>query len=91
MRFLNNTSTDPYFNLAFDEYCLENVRQEETYFFLWRNRPAVIVGLNQNVFAEVNLQYLDSHGITLAISRPAEPELHHHREGAVPGTCRRCP
>ena len=66
MRFLNNTSTDPYFNLAFDEYCLEKVRQEETYFFLWRNRPAVIVGLNQNVFAEVNLQYLDSHGITLA-------------------------
>ena len=66
MRFLNNTSTDPYFNLAFDEYCLENVRQEETYFFLWRNRPAVIVGLNQNVFSEVNLQYLDSHGITLA-------------------------
>lgn len=66
MRFLTNTSTDPYFNLAFDEYCLENVGKDETYFFLWRNRPSVIVGLNQNVFAEVNLQYLQDHGITLA-------------------------
>ena len=66
MKFLTNISTDPHFNLAFDEYCLENVRKEEPYFFLWRNRPSVIVGLNQNVFSEVNLQYLDSHGITLA-------------------------
>lgn len=66
MRFLTNTSTDPYFNLAFDEYCLEHVRREETYFFLWRNRPSVIVGLNQNVFSEVNLQYLETHGVTLA-------------------------
>ena len=66
MRFLTNTSTDPYFNLAFDEYCLENVGKDETYFFLWRNRPSVIVGLNQNVYSEVNLQYLDANGITLA-------------------------
>ncbi len=66
MKFLTNISTDPYFNLAFDEYCLENVREEEPYFFLWRNRPSVIVGLNQNVFSEVNLGYLEEHGITLA-------------------------
>ncbi len=66
MKFLTNTSTDPHFNLALDEYCLESVRCEEDYFFLWRNRPSVIVGLNQNVFSEVNLSYLDSHGITLA-------------------------
>ena len=25
MKFLTNNSTDPYFNLAFDEYCLENM------------------------------------------------------------------
>ena len=66
MRYLTNNSTDPYFNLAFDEYCLENVISEESYFFLWRNHPSVIIGLNQNAFSEVNLGYLDSHGITLA-------------------------
>lgn len=66
MKFLTNNSTDPYFNLAFDEYCLENIPSEEPYFFLWRNRPAVIIGLNQNAYSEVNLDYLNSHGITLA-------------------------
>ena len=66
MKYLINNSTDPYFNLAFDEYCLENIPSEEPYFFLWRNRPAVIIGLNQNTYSEVNLDYLNSHGITLA-------------------------
>lgn len=66
MKYLINTSTDPYFNLAFDEYCLENIVSDEPYFFLWRNRPSVIIGLNQNAYGEVNLDYLNSHGITLA-------------------------
>lgn len=66
MKYLINNSTDPYFNLAFDEYCLDNIPSEEPYFFLWRNRPAVIIGLNQNAYSEVNLDYLNSHGITLA-------------------------
>ena len=66
MRYLTNNCTDPYFNLAFDEYCLENVISEEPYFFLWRNRPSVIIGLNQNAYSEVNLPYLEDHGILLA-------------------------
>ena len=55
MKYLINESTDPYFNLAFDEYCLENIISDEPYFYLWRNRPAVIIGLNQNAYGEVNL------------------------------------
>ena len=66
MKYLVNDSTDPYFNLAFDEYCLENILSEEPYFFLWRNRPAVIIGLNQNAYSEVNLDCLNARGITLA-------------------------
>ena len=33
---------------------------------LWQNRPSVIVGLNQNPYAEVDVQYLEAHHITLA-------------------------
>ena len=66
MRYLTNNSTDPYFNLAFDEYCLENIVSREPYFFLWRNRPSVIIGLNQNAYSEVNIPFLESRGITLA-------------------------
>jgi lipoate-protein ligase A len=65
MRFLTNPSTDPWYNLSFDEYCLEQYPSDDKFFYLWRNRPSVIVGLNQNVYAEVNLDYLDAQGICL--------------------------
>lgn len=65
MRYLLNSSTDPYFNMALDEFCLENIVLDEPYFYLWRNRPSVIIGLNQNAYSEVNLKYLEENGINL--------------------------
>ena len=66
MRYLTNPCTDPHRNMAFDEFCLESLPLDEPVFYLWRNRPSVIIGLNQNAYGEVNLPYLASHGITLA-------------------------
>ena len=66
MRFLTNPSTDPWYNMSFDEYCLERYLSDDSYFYLWRNRPSVIIGLNQNAYSEVNLGYLEAHGIALA-------------------------
>ena len=66
MKYLRNDSTDPHWNMAFDEFCLEQLPLEEPVFYLWQNRPSVIIGLNQNAYGEVNLQYLRDHGITLA-------------------------
>ena len=65
MRYLLNNSTDPYFNMALDEFCLENIVLDEPYFYLWRNRPSVIIGLNQNAYSEVNLKYWEENGINL--------------------------
>ena len=66
MRFLTNPSTDPWYNMSFDEYCLEQYPSDDNFFYLWRNRPSVIIGFNQNAFAEVNLGYLEEKGIALA-------------------------
>ena len=66
MRYLRNTSTDVYFNMAFDEYALEQLPLDEPLFFLWQNRSAVIIGINQNAYAEVNIDYLGQHDISLA-------------------------
>ena len=52
--------------MSFDEYCLERFPSDETVFYLWRNAPSVIIGLNQNVYSEVNLRYLEDNGIVLA-------------------------
>ena len=66
MRYLLNPSTDPHFNMAFDQFCLERLQADEPVFFLWQNRPSVIIGLNQSAYAEVNLHYLEEQGIVLA-------------------------
>lgn len=66
MRYLTNPCTDPHRNMAFDEFCLEQLPLDEPVFYLWRNRPSVIIGLNQNAYGEVNLPYLEEKGIVLA-------------------------
>lgn len=52
--------------MSFDEYCLQQYSSNESFFYLWQNSPAVIVGLNQNVYSEVNLDFLKQKGICLA-------------------------
>ncbi|MBQ9485822.1 MAG: lipoate--protein ligase [Clostridia bacterium] len=59
--FLTHDFTDPYFNLASEEYLLK--LKKEFFVYLWIDAPSVIVGVNQNALQEVNLDYTDSHGI----------------------------
>ena len=66
MKYLQNSSLDPHFNMAFDEFCLEQLKADEPVFYLWQNRPSVIIGLNQSAYAEVNLPFLREKGIVLA-------------------------
>ena len=66
MRYLRNLSTDVYFNMAFDEYALEQLPLDDPLFYLWQNRAAVIIGLNQNIHTEVDLDYAREHDIMVA-------------------------
>ena len=66
MKFLINPCTDPHWNMAFDEFALEGLDIDESVFYLWQNAPAVIIGLNQSAYAEVNLPFLEERGIVLA-------------------------
>jgi lipoate-protein ligase A len=53
MLCIHNTSNEPYFNQATEEYLLKNF--EEDIFMLWQNNNAIIVGKHQNTLAEINL------------------------------------
>ncbi len=53
---INQTSTDPYFNLAAEEYFLKNF--QEDFFMQWRSRPSVVVGKHQNALAEINHEFV---------------------------------
>ncbi len=56
MLCINHTGTDPYFNLATDEYLLKNFTED--CFMLWRNDNAIIIGKHQNTLSEINLDYV---------------------------------
>lgn len=65
MNFYDLSSTNPWWNMAFDEWLLQN-GPDEPVFRLWRNEPSVIIGHNQVAAQEVNLEYLRQNGIKLA-------------------------
>jgi len=61
MYIIKRHTTDPYFNLATEEYVLKNF--DEDSFMLWRNEPSIIVGKHQNTLAEINLDYVNANKI----------------------------
>jgi lipoate-protein ligase A len=64
MDFIVNTCTDPYFNMALDEYCLSQFT-DRSFFYLWRNEPSIILGCNQDIYKEVDLDYCRDNEIKL--------------------------
>ncbi len=63
MKYIENLSNDPRYNLAFEEYCFKNLPIDEDYVILWINGPAIIVGKNQNTLEEINLNYVKENDI----------------------------
>jgi len=63
MIIFKNNNTDPYFNIASEEYLIDNYKDDV--FMLWRNSPAVIIGRNQNAYAEINQEFVTQNNIAV--------------------------
>ncbi len=59
MEIVRLSTTDPYWNLAAEEYFLRHKTGD--YFILWQNQPCIVVGRNQNTHAEINHDYVAEH------------------------------
>ena len=62
--YLETGSTDPRYNLAFEEYVLTHKREGD-YLLLWQNDNTIVIGQNQNAEAEINRAFVEAHHINV--------------------------
>ncbi len=63
--YIENTSTNPYYNLAFEEYVFTQIAGDTPILLLWQNGPSVIVGRYQNTPEEINSDFIRENGISV--------------------------
>ena len=63
--FSRSTSHDPYINLAREHVLTENVLPGSPILYLWSNSPTVVIGKNQDCYAECRVEEILSDGVNL--------------------------
>ena len=63
MLLIINDNNHAYYNLAAEEYLIDNF--DEDIVMLWRNDNTVVVGKNQNTIEEVDSRYVEEHDISV--------------------------
>lgn len=56
MIFIDRKETNPYFNIAAEEYALRNYNED--ILMLWESKDSVVLGKHQNAFAEINYPFV---------------------------------
>lgn len=62
LQFIVSDQTNPYWNIAVENYLLSLPESETVTLYLWRNRRTVVIGQNQNPFSECNVEALEADG-----------------------------
>lgn len=63
MLYYVSKTNDTQFNIAFEEFCFKNLKNEDKIFLLWINKPSIIVGKYQNTAEEINIEYVKENNI----------------------------
>lgn len=61
MIFVKHSNTNPYINHAIEEFLMNKF--DEDCFMLWKNDKCILIGRNQNVYSEINTDYVKENNI----------------------------
>ena len=75
MYFLVSNQTNPYWNIAVENYLVEHA--DDMVLYLWKNHRTVVVGQNQNPFTECNVDALVAEGGYLMRRRTGGGAVYH--------------
>ncbi|KAJ7044906.1 hypothetical protein C8F04DRAFT_1389171 [Mycena alexandri] len=70
-------STDPLFNLSFEDWLFRHSPPDTPLLFLYRNSPCVVIGRNQNPWKEVNMRALRERDVPLVRRRSGGGTVYH--------------
>ncbi len=73
--FIFGKNTNPYFNLASEEFLLKHT--DKNVIYIWQNEPSVIVGVNQNALAEINFDYVNKNGVKVVRRQTGGGAVYH--------------
>jgi lipoate-protein ligase A len=65
MIYIENNSTNPYFNFALEYYLMTEKQPMDQVFIFWRTEPTVMIGKYQNTIEEINDRYVKEHGVNV--------------------------
>ena len=66
IHYIESSSTNPYRNLALEQFVFDSLDPDAEYFMLWQNHNAIIVGKHQNTLEEINAPFVREHDINVA-------------------------
>lgn len=66
LSYICSDSTNPYHNIALEEYLTFHTREDECILYLWQNANTVVIGKNQNAYRECKIKELEESGGFLA-------------------------
>lgn len=66
MKYIKTDFKVPYYNMAFENYVMNNDKFDDDYFFFYIHVPSIIVGKHQNTIEEINSEYVKKNNIIVA-------------------------
>lgn len=77
LQFIVSNQTNPYLNIAVENYLLSLPETAVVTLYLWKNRRTVVIGQNQNPFSECNVEALEADGGYLMRRRTGGGAVYH--------------